>query len=103
MTTLHEQLGIWRLGILLARKARFPVKLGGMAAVLLVVNRAALRLQHARLRAVVDQLGAAVAARSTHDTAASPRPPLRTGPCCHAANPSPARHPASQRPLPIRR
>ena len=36
MTTLHEQLGVWRLGIWLARKARFPVKLGGMATVLLV-------------------------------------------------------------------
>ena len=36
MTTIHEKLGVWRLGILLARKARFPVKLGGMAVVLLV-------------------------------------------------------------------
>ena len=36
MTTIHEQLGIWRLGILLARRVRFPVKLGGMATVLLV-------------------------------------------------------------------
>jgi len=36
MTTNHEKLAVWRLGILLARKARFPVKLGGMAVVLLV-------------------------------------------------------------------
>jgi len=36
LDTLHESLGFWRPGIGLARKARFPVKLGGMAVVVLL-------------------------------------------------------------------